>query len=108
MWDEVKQTRLNALRAKEDQGLLPPQEEHELEGLYAQLDADEGERLHSALERMDREALELEQRNPQLATLVERNRRLLERMRSGIAEWADEREELRRDEAVLVKADQPG
>ena len=108
MWDEVKQTRLNALRAKEDEGALTMDEEQELEGLCAQLDTNEAERLRSALERMDQEALKLEERNPQLAVLVERNRRLLERMRSGIAEWVDEHEELKRDEAMLVKVDLPG
>ena len=108
MWDEIKQSRLNALRAKEDRGMLTTAEEHELEGLYAQLDADEAERLHSALERMDREAEELEQRNPQLGALVDRNRRLLARMRSGIALWVHEHEEPKRDEAMLAKTDPLG
>ena len=108
MWDDTKQARLDALREKEEQATLTADEDHELTRLYAELDADEAERLHSAIERMDQEAAELEQRNPQLAVLVEKNRRLLARMRPEIAEWVDEYEELKKDEALLVGTREAG
>jgi CTP-dependent riboflavin kinase len=102
MWDDGKQSQLNALREKEEQGTLSADEKQELEALYAELDAEESERLRPALERTDEELAEQQQHNAQLAALVEKRKQLLARMDSQIAEWLNEHERLKAEAAQLV------
>jgi len=104
MWDEARQARLDELRGKEGEAALTAAEEQELAELYAKLDSEETDRLRPTMERMEEELAELQQHRPQLAALVEKRRQLLTHMQSQIAEWVDEHERLKRDEALLVLA----
>ncbi len=45
MWEEAMQTRLDALRGKDELGALSVEERRELDLLYAELDAEETARL---------------------------------------------------------------
>lgn len=104
MWDEGKQARLDALRDKEEQGALCAEEERELCALYAELDAEEAERLRPAIERVHQDAEVLHQRNARLSALVARRRQLLEQMRLQIARWLDEDERLQAEAGSLLTA----
>lgn len=54
-WDDAKQQRLNALRAREEAGLLTSAEQVELDGLLTTLDDLEWQQLQPALARMEQE-----------------------------------------------------
>ena len=102
MWDETKQARLQALQDKEEQGTLGTDEELELEGLYAELDAEETARLRPGIAGMDQQIGALQQRNGQLEALIEQRQALLARMQSQVAEWLKEHERLQTATARLV------
>ena|SRR2546425_5742528 len=70
MWDEVKQTRFNALRAAERQGTLTEAEGAELRALTQELDALEAAYLHPATEHMRQEREVLVEQNSKLAALL--------------------------------------
>ena len=89
MWDETKQARLQALQDKEEQGTLGTDEELELEGLYAELDAEETARLRPGIAGMDQQIGALQQRNGQLeATTTDYDPLGLRRSHLGQDWWA--------------------
>jgi len=108
MWDDAKQARLDALRDKEELGALEADEERELSSLYAEVDAEEADRLHPAMSRTDQEISALRQRNARLDALVQKRRQLSARMRSQITEWIEEQDSLYAEAGALVGAGRPG
>jgi hypothetical protein len=92
-WDDAKQQRLNALRAREEAGVLTPAEYAELAGLLAMLDDLEWQQLQPALERMEQEQAatvaaitRLEATRDDLTEVASRQRQLLIRARAQLRE----------------------
>lgn len=102
MWGDAEQTRLDALREKEENGALDPGEELELSALYAALDAEESERLGPAGRRAEQEICALRERNARLTALIGRRRELSNRMRAQLAKWLEEYEQLEAEGASLA------
>jgi len=92
-WDDAKQRRLNALRAREEAGVLTPAEQAELDGLLTMLDDLEWQQLQPALERMEQEQAatvaaiaRLEATRDNLTEVASRQRQLLIRARAQLRE----------------------
>jgi len=92
-WDDAKQQRLNALRAREEAGVLTPVEHAELAGVLTILDDLEWQQLQPALERMEQEQsatvaalTRLEATRDDLAEVASRQRQLLIRARAQLRE----------------------
>jgi len=94
VWDDAKQQRLNALRAREEAGVLTPTEQAELDGLLTMLDDLEWQQLQLALERMEQEQAatvaalaRLEATRDDLTEVASRQRQLLIRTRAQLREF---------------------
>ena len=92
-WDDAKQQQLNALRAREEAGVLTPAEQAELDGLLTMLDDLEWQQLQPALERMEQEQAvtvaaiaRLEATRDDLTEVASRQRQLLMRARAQLRE----------------------
>lgn len=92
MWDEVKQSRFQSLRAQHDEGTLPPEGERELKQLLDEMDAFEAGYLGRATERARQEADRLEGMNDALAALISRKEALGRHLASVLSEAQSERE----------------
>ncbi len=103
-WNAEKQQRLDALRAREDGGLLIAVEQTELDQLLAELDEAEWKQLRPALERMEHEhaaasaaVARLTQTRDDLGELVDRQRKLIARARDQPQELLAEHRALQAD-----------
>src|SRR5262245_55831798 len=103
-WDDAKQQRLNALRAREEAGVLTPAEHDELAGLLSILDDLEWHELQPALERMEQEQTatvaalaRLEATRDDLTEVVSRQRQLMLRARAQLRELLAEHRALQAD-----------
>jgi hypothetical protein len=103
-WDEAKQQRLNALRAREEAGVLTPAEHAELDGLLTMLDELEWQQLQPALARMEQEhaatvaaIARLEATRDDLAEVAHRQRQLIIRARTQLRELLAEHRALQAD-----------
>jgi hypothetical protein len=92
-WDDAKQQRFNALRTREEAGVLTPAEQAELDGLLTLLDDLEWQQLQPALERMEQEQAatiaalaRLEATRDDLTEVASRQRQLLIRARAQLLE----------------------
>ncbi len=115
MWTDEKQQQLDALREKEFAGTLTADEQHQLQQLFAEIEAEEEEMLRPAMERYDQRIAELqhecakaEARNAALAALAARQQELLAQARASLnsllteqATINAEREQLSRQSARL-------
>ena len=102
MWDAAKQQQLDELRARADQGALPPDERRTLDQLLAELEQQEWNVLRPALDALRQEQGQLQAdlghlqaQNAVLSALTERYADLIARARMQLAGLADEREALR-------------
>ena len=102
MWDAAKQQQLDELRARSEQGALPPDEQRTLDQLLAELEQQEWSALRPALYalreeqgQLQTELGHLQAQNAVLAALAERHADLIARARVQLAGLADEREALR-------------
>ena len=86
MWDEVKQARLNALRAADRQGVLTEVEGAELLALTQELDALEAAYLHPSTERMRQEREALGEQHSQLEELLRKQQDYLAEIRTLVAD----------------------
>ncbi len=103
-WNADKQQRLDALRAREDEGVLTPAEQTELDGLLADLDALEWQQLRPTLERMERDhaaasaaIARLAHTRDDLQELLARQRKLIVRARGQLQELLAEHRVLQAD-----------
>jgi hypothetical protein len=92
-WDDATQQRFNALRTREEAGVLTPAEQAELDGLLTLLDDLEWQQLQPALERMEQEQAatiaalaRLEATRDDLTEVASRQRQLLIRARAQLLE----------------------
>ena len=86
MWDEVKQTRFNALRAAKRQGTLTKAEGAELRALTQELDALEAAYLHPATERVHQERKALVEQNSKLEALLREQQDFLAEVHALVTE----------------------
>jgi hypothetical protein len=104
LWDAAKQQRLNALRVREDAGVLTPAEQAELDGLLTMLDDLEWQQLQPSLARMEQEQAatvaaiaRLEATRDDLVEVASRQRQLIIRARAQLHELLTEHRTLQAD-----------
>jgi transcription-repair coupling factor (superfamily II helicase) len=104
MWDETKQKRWNELNERQQQGCLGDEEQAELDRLAADLERAEWAALQPALQRRHHEQEQLKREcdttrseNAALATLAERQQKLLVRARTQMEQLLAEHEALKED-----------
>lgn len=86
MWDAVKQSRFNALRAAERQGALTESEGAELRALTQELDTLEATYLLPATERVRQEREVLVEQNSKLAELLREQQGYLAEVRALVTD----------------------
>jgi len=84
MWDEQKQARFDALRAREE--TLTRREQKERAALIEELDRAEAASLQPSVEREEAECLRLETQNADLAALLERRQALASKLEHVLTE----------------------
>lgn len=102
MWNETKQTRLNELRRREQEGALTHEEREALERLLHELSREEWGELRPALDHLHEEQKQLQEelgrfrhQNALLAVLAERQDDLLKRAQAQLAGLLSEHRMLR-------------
>jgi hypothetical protein len=103
-WDDAKQQRFNALRVREEAGLLTPAEQAELDSLLTMLDDLEWQQLQPAFARMEQEQAataaaiaRLEATRDDLVEVAHRQRQLIIRARAQLHELLTEHRALQAD-----------
>lgn len=102
MRDEVKHSRFETLRQREQEGVLTEPEQAELAGLVHELEAVEAGYVGLATERLRRQREAVEARNCKLEALVLREEALVRRLGAFLAEAQDERRAIRRELAAVL------
>jgi hypothetical protein len=102
MWDAVKQQQLNTLQQQSETGILMPDESLQLSQLLHELEQEEWQALHPALQKMRDEQSQLQQekatlqtQNAVLAAIAERQADLLVRAKAQLSALLAERTMLR-------------
>ena len=103
-WDDAKRQRFNALRVREEAGLLTPAEQAELDSLLTMLDDLEWQQLQPAFARMEQEQAataaaiaRLEATRDDLVEVARRQRQLIIRARAQLHELLTEHRTLQAD-----------
>jgi chromosome segregation ATPase len=94
MGNEAKRQLFTALRERERQGSLTPEEKAELTALYREMDEMEASSLRATIERKRQEAETLRALNERLREVIRRKEERLTEMRAAFSHWRAEREEL--------------
>ena len=102
MWDERKRQRFEALRQREDAGVLADSERSELESLVQELQSAEAAYLVPATERLREERRELDGQNRTLEALARRREVLAQHLREVLAEAQAEQHAIQGELAALL------
>ncbi len=107
MWDEGKRAWFQALRQREDEGTLTESERAELVALIQEIESSEEAYLRPATERLRAERLQTETQNAALRNLVQRQEKLVQRLREVLAEADAERHAIAEEVARVLSGSSP-
>ena len=102
MGNGSKRQRFTALRERERQGALTPEEQAALAALYREIDEMEASSLRAAIERKRQQTETLHALNERLREVIRRKEERLAELRAAFSQWRAEREELDAELARLL------
>ncbi len=103
MLTDEQRERFAALQQREEQGILTEAERSELNGLIAQVEADEAAYLRPATDRVHQERLQIEAQNAALKHLVRRKERLARRLERFLAASRAEQEAINAELTQILR-----